>query len=145
MPTILHPVLNLNKVATGIEIVVNYELDFTKLEKNLINLGMFFTADVVVLGVDPPRTVTTLKTLSFGNIPVTSGSPNPFPVTHKRVVTRALLDEDPTIVTPTTVTPDSDEIRCGIVISAKGLPDPVVRGFTNEVVLLEGLVVAAVA
>lgn len=145
MPTILHPVLTLNKVATDIEIVIKYEVDFTKLEKNLVNLGMVFTAEVVVFGVDAPRSASALTTLHFGNLPVTLASPNPFPVTHKKIVPRALLDEDPTITTPTTVTPDSDEIRCGVVISAKGLPDPVVRGFTNDVILVEGPVVAAVA
>lgn len=55
---------------------------------------------------------------------------------HEKLISRALLDEDPGVITPQLILEDDDEIRCRIHVRSTGMPINV-GADTNEVVLVE--------
>ena len=105
------------------KITVAYTVRFSGFERNLARLGMRFTDQIAVIGVDPEGalTGTVLKEFAEQVIFVPAGSTTfSFPVNRMFSMTRTQLDEDPSFVGGPDFNPD--EIRCRIRIRSAGLP-----------------------
>jgi len=116
-------------------VLVTYTVNLSQLESNLVGLGMTFTDEAVLIGVDPSggTTGTPLRLVGGGLIPVTSKAQSQaIEREHKAVVRRALLDED-----PGTNIKDDDEIRCRIQVSSPTLSTNLTEAFTNQITLVD--------
>ena len=137
MPQILARNLTLTRDGVNVRINVDYTVRFSGFERNLAGLGMRFTDQVAVIGVDPEGalTGTVLREFPEQVIFVPPGSTaQSFPVNRVFLMTRVQLDEDPSFVGG----PDfnADEIRCRIRIRSAGLPPAVTPDeFTEQEVL----------
>jgi hypothetical protein len=125
---------------------VTYNAVFSAFERNLAGLGMTFVERISTLGVDPPgsTTGTVLAEFPAQVIPVPSGAgPVSVPRNRSIVLTRAQLDEDPSII----IGPDfdADEIRCRIRIQSTGLPPAVTPDAFTDQEVLGGLVIGNTA
>jgi hypothetical protein len=138
--------LTLTREGGNVRVRVTYNVVFSAFERNLAGLGMQFIERISTLGVDPPgsTTGTVLAEFPAQFIPVPPGAGLiSIPRNREIVLTRAQLDEDPSVI----IGPDfdPDEIRCRIQIQSAGLPPAVTPDvFTNQQVL-GGIVPAAVA
>ena len=138
--------LTLTREGGNVRVRVTYNVVFSAFERNLAGLGMQFIERISTLGVDPPgsTTGTVLADFPAQFIPVPSGA-GPISIARSReiVLTRAQLDEDPSVIIGPEF--DPDEILCRIQIQSAGLPPAVTpEAFTNQQVL-GGLVVTPVA
>ena len=125
---------------------VTYNAVFSAFERNLAGLGMTFIERISTLGVDPPGSTTGTLLAEFlaQVIPVPpGGGPVSVPRNRSIVLTRAQLDEDPSII----IGPDfdADEIRCRIRIQSTGLPPAVTPDAFTDQEVLGGLVATPVA
>lgn len=138
MPSILNANLTLTQVGTDVRIDITYDLRFTRLETNLSALGMVFTEQVEVIGVDPEGS-TTGKHLAFVAVGRIELPPiNDAQTLHRaftRTVPRATLDEDPDMIAQ-----NADEIRGRIRVLGHG-PSRAPDAFTNQVILGGGVVI----
>lgn len=135
--------LTLTREAGGnVRVTVTYNAIFSAFERNLAGLGMTFVERITVLGVDPPGSTTGTVLAEFQGqfIPVPSGN-GPVSVARNRqmVLTRAQLDEDPSIIIGPEF--DADEIRCRIRIQSFGLPAAVTPDEFTDQEVLGGLVI----
>ena len=124
---------------------VTYNAVFSAFERNLAGLGMQFVERISTLGVDPPgsTTGTVLAEFPAQVIPVPPGAgPVSVPRNRSIVLTRAQLDEDPSIIGPNF---DADEIRCRIRIQSTGLPPAVTPDAFTDQEVLGGLVIEPAA
>ena len=125
---------------------VTYNAVFSAFERNLAGLGMLFVERISTLGVDPPgsTTGTVLAEFPAQVIPVPPGAgPVSVPRNRSIVLTRAQLDEDPSII----IGPDfdADEIRCRIRLQSSGLPPAVTPDAFTDQEVLGGLVIGNAA
>ena len=125
---------------------VTYNAVFSAFERNLATMGMQFVERISTLGVDPPgsTTGTVLAEFPAQVIPVPAGAGAiSIPRNRTIVLTRAQLDEDPSII----IGPDfdADEIRCRIRLHSVGLPPEVTPDAFTDQEVLGGLVVTAAA
>jgi hypothetical protein len=125
---------------------VTYNVVFSAFERNLAGLGMTFVERISAMGVDPPGSTTGTVLAEFPPqaIPVPPGAgPISIPRNRSIVLTRAQLDEDPSII----IGPDfdADEIRCRIRIQSNGLPPAVTPSAFTDQEVLGGLVVGNAA
>jgi hypothetical protein len=140
MPQILARNLTLLRDGANVRITVAYTVRFSGFERNLAGLGMRFTDDIAVIGVDPDGATTGTVLNEFGPqvILVPLGSaPISLPVTRQFIMTRLQLDEDPSFVGGPDFNPD--EIRCRIRIRSTGLPPPVTADEFTEQEVLKGV------
>ena len=137
MPQVLARDLTLTRDGANVKITVAYTVRFSGFERNLARLGMRFTDQIAVIGVDPEGafTGTVLKEFEEQVIFVPVGSTTfSFPVKREFSMTRVQLDEDPSFVGGPDFNPD--EIRCRIRIRSTGLPPAVTADeFTEQEVL----------
>ena len=112
MPTITNATLNLTTVNNNVTADVTFDVTFTRLERNLADLGMTFDRHVDIIGVDA-TTTTVLTSFDPTNLPVTAGvGSQTIPVALSVTKPRSLFQEDT----------DNDEIGCNIRIHSQGFP-----------------------
>ena len=138
--------LTLTREGGNVRVNVTYNVVFSAFERNLAGLGMQFIERISTLGVDPPgsTTGTVLAEFPAQLIPVPPGS-GPISVARNReiVLTRAQLDEDPSVVIGPEF--DADEIRCRIRIQSAGLPPAVTPDAFTDQEVLGGIVIEPTA
>lgn len=138
--------LTLTREGANVRVTVTYNVVFSAFERNLAGLGMTFIERISTLGVDPPgsTTGTVLAEFPAQAIAVPPGA-GPIQVARNRqiLLTRAQLDEDPSVVTGPEF--DADEIRCRIRIQSAGLPPAVTPDAFTDQEVLGGLVINAMA
>lgn len=138
MPRINNQDLTLSPNGANVTIKVKYTATFSRFERNLGSLGLRFREVIAVVGIDPPggTTGTDLFTLGIPPIfvfPLTAGNTDQvFNREITRTVARALLNEDVGVLTP-----DDDEIRCRIRITADSIPVQSVEALTDQEILVE--------
>jgi|SRR5688572_16863336 len=133
--------LTITPDGANFRLTVTYNALFSTFERNLAGLGMTFIERISALGVDPPgsTTGTVLAEFPAQLIPVPAGAgPISIPRNRQIVLTRAQLDEDPSII----IGPDfdQDEIRCRVRIQSTGLPPAVTPDEFTDQEVLGGLV-----
>ena len=137
MPQVLARDLTLTPDGANVKITVAYTVRFSGFERNLARLGMRFTDQIAVIGVDPEGALTGTVLKEFGEqvIFVPAGTTTfSFPVKREFSMTRTELDEDPSFVGGPDFNPD--EIRCRIRIRSAGLPPAVTPDeFTDQEIL----------
>ena len=134
MPTITNRKLTLEPDGSNVDVIVEYDLRFSRFETNLAGLGMTFTDRAQLIGVDAAeRSAAELPVVGAGPIHVAAS--NAAQTVHRRYTanfTRTSLNEDP----GTIVAEDDDEILCRIQVFSIGIPTTRTE-FTNEVILEE--------
>lgn len=138
--------LTLTREGGNVRVTVTYNALFSAFERALANLGMTFVERISTLGVDPPgsTTGTVLAEFPAAVIPVPPGA-GPISVARNRqiLVTRAQLDEDPSLIIGPEF--DPDEIRCRIRIESRGFPAAVTPDEFTDQEILSGFVIGQAA
>jgi len=138
--------LTLTREGGNVRVTVTYNAVFSAFERNLAGLGMNFVERISALGIDPPGSTTGTVLAEFQGqfIPVPPGA-GPISVARNRqiVLTRAQLDEDPSLIIGPEF--DADEIRCRIRIQSTGLPAAVTPDEFTDQEVLGGFVIGTTA
>jgi hypothetical protein len=135
MPKISNANLTLTTVDEKTRINVKYQVEFSKLERELARLGLIYRERIAAIGVDPSQSTTGTVLHSFepSDISVNTfliDGPEKIDRNLTFTVPRSSLQED-------TPAGDADEIRCRIRIAAVGLPPAVTPDvFTDQETLL---------
>lgn len=135
--------LTLTREGGNVRVTVTYNALFSAFERALANLGMTFVERIATIGVDPPgsTTGTVLADFPAQVIPVPPGAGGISVARNRQIiVTRAQLDEDPSLIIGPEF--DADEIRCRIRIESRGLPAAVTPDEFTDQEILSGFVIA---
>ena len=123
MPTVTNTALTLTTVNSNTTVTVDFDTEFSEVERNLTGLGVRYHPHIDIVGVDgATQTVLSADAFPHSNFAVTVGT-TPQTISRSMSVTvpRATLQEDSG--------GDEDEILCNIRIHSDGLPVP----FTENV------------
>jgi hypothetical protein len=118
MPTVTNPSLTLTTVNnTTTKLTVAYDVEFGRVDRNLVSLGVEWHPHIDIIGYDGPSGESVLINDAFDHdaIPVTAGNGQQLlHVVNERTVLRSDLQEDSS---------GDDEIKCSIRVHASGLPE----------------------